>query len=301
MSKSASHAFVLAVITTLLMAGSPHADGAEQGTAVVRAVTLPPVSSGSVRFTGTPAGQKQLDANGTASLATELAIGRHVSTLAWISPELQSQGYVLTAITCDDPDSHGDLVSKSAMLELKKGKTATCIFQLSATQKDDGDSQQPGEPGDGAEQPPVEPPGDTREQPPGGVDTGRACTCPSEGRWAVVNHTGSMACTGAMSMTLPLKASRGSGRLEIRDGCATVHASGMGDDEADIDMYRQKDCSYAGKVGGERDGIPMIIRFHWKVKNSNRITGDLKSTVSQSGMTCKMSRTYELDYQGASG
>lgn len=102
-------------------------------------------------------------------------------------------------------------------------------------------------------------------------------------------------------MTFPLMASRGSGTLETRNNCATVHASGMSEDEADIDMHRQKGCSYVGTVGGERDGIPMQIKFRWKVENSNRITGDLKSTVSQSSMTCRMSRTYELDHQGTSG
>jgi len=48
----------------------------------------------------------------------------------------------------------------------------------------------------------------------------------------------------------------------------------------------------------EQDGIPMTINFHWNVENERRITGDLESTVTQQGMTCRMSRTYELDYDG---
>jgi hypothetical protein len=42
----------------------------------------------------------------------------------------------------------------------------------------------------------------------------------------------------------------------------------------------------------------MTINFRWTVESAQRITGDLKSTVSQQGMTCRMERTYELDYDG---
>ena len=66
--------------------------------------------------------------------------------------------------------------------------------------------------------------------------------------------------------------------------------------EASIEMHRVPDCGYKGSVGGSRDGIPMTIEFTWEVHTSERITGDLQSTFSKDGMTCEMSRDYELTF-----
>jgi hypothetical protein len=41
----------------------------------------------------------------------------------------------------------------------------------------------------------------------------------------------------------------------------------------------------------------MTITFRWNVESAERITGNLESTVSQQGMTCRMSRTYQLDFE----
>ena len=86
--------------------------------------------------------------------------------------------------------------------------------------------------------------------------------------------------------------------ITIGDGCATLIGEGMSDDEATIQMSRTDDCGYRGTVGGSQDGIPMTIHFTFHVQDSENITGDLHSTVSQSGTTCNMSRTYELTYSG---
>jgi hypothetical protein len=99
-------------------------------------------------------------------------------------------------------------------------------------------------------------------------------------------------------MVQPLKPARGRGSITVSDGCRRALAEGMSDDDASIDMTRQPDCSWTGSVGGSRDGIPMTINFRWTVESAQRITGDLNSTVSQQGMTCRMERTYELDYDG---
>jgi len=126
----------------------------------------------------------------------------------------------------------------------------------------------------------------------------QGCICPKQGSWKVNNHVGEMACTGSFSMTVPLKASRSSGTFEIQDDCETIVASGLSEDEETIVMHRVPGCGYKGSVGGSHEGIPMIIEFTWEVHSSERITGDLKSTVSQQGMTCNMSRDYELNFGG---
>lgn len=247
--------------TLLLAAGwSIDARAAETGTAVLRVETHP-AANGAVRFSGTPAGQVDLSHDGSATLRANVDAGQHLATLEWIDPALQNAGYRLAGITCDDRSSQrrsdGDVGTRTATFNLEAAEAVTCTFQLSP---------------------------------------GTACTCPKEGRWNVVNHTGSMACTGAMSMTLPLAASRGQGTLVPDASCNTVAASGMSDDEADIEMRVAPDCSYVGTVGGSRDGIPMTIKFTWNVENTERITGDLESNVSSNGVVCRMSRTYELDF-----
>jgi len=74
-------------------------------------------------------------------------------------------------------------------------------------------------------------------------------------------------------------------------------AQGMSDDEADIQMHLQPDCSWKGSFGGTRD-IPATIDFHWTLESQTRITGNLSSNFSQQGMSCSVSRTFELDFGG---
>jgi hypothetical protein len=251
------------VITMLLTGWSPWVEAASGGTAQLRVKTTPPAAAGMVRFEGLPAGEVSLSQTGTGLLSAEVADGRHVSTLAWIDPALVDAGYRLAEVACDDPSSerrsHGDLSRSTATFEIEAAETVACTFHLAIA---------------------------------------TACTCPKEGRWRVDNHTGSMVCSGVMAMTIPLKADRGHGTLTINDGCSRILAEGMSDDEADLDMALQPNCSWVGTVGGVQDGIPMTITFRWNVENERRITGDLESTVSQQGMTCRMSRTYQLDYDG---
>jgi hypothetical protein len=173
-------------------------------------------------------------------------------------------GFLLTEIRCDDGDSAdpstGDPQNGKATFRIEDGETATCFFVFTRFEQE--------------------------------------CLCPEEGRWRVSNHTGSMVCTGAMNMTVPLTASNSSGTLEILDDCATIIGSGMSDGEADIEVHLQEDCSYKGSVGGSQDGIPMVIDFTMEIQDSEWITGNLHSEVSQQGMNCIMSRTFELEFVG---
>ncbi|MCB1559964.1 MAG: hypothetical protein KDI75_02495 [Xanthomonadales bacterium] len=280
------------------MPGAQAADG--DGQVVVQVETLPPVSDRTVTFEGRPGGTLTLAGGGRGSLGVEASEGTLTSTMSSIDPRLTAAGYKLVQIRCDDLDSAnvstGDLGARRASFAVDRGESVTCTFLLEMRDDDDrgpGDSSQTdggdGEPG--GSNPP------DGSNPPGGEEA-PACTCPKEGRWRVNNHVGSMICSGPFSMNLPLAADSDTGRLIVNSDCSKVHADSMGDDEADIDMLLQPDCSWKGSVGGERDGIPMTIHFRWSVESETRITGDLYSTVSQQGMTCNMKRTYELDFEG---
>jgi hypothetical protein len=51
-------------------------------------------------------------------------------------------------------------------------------------------------------------------------------------------------------------------------------------------------------VGGGCGGIPMTIHFIWNLSSSESIVGELSSTVSKTGVTCHMSRRFDMDYAG---
>ena len=168
-------------------------------------------------------------------------------------------GYELTEIRCDDPESSGNVTEGKANFQIDAGKTVNCAFVLIAS----GD-----------------------------------CICPKEGPWNVNNLPGEMVCTGSFSMTTPLAPNRGAGTFKIEDDCKTIIASGLSEDEATLVMHRNNSCGYQGTVGGSQDGIPMTIEFNWSVTSDKEIEGSLHSMVSQQGMTCIMSRDFELDFAG---
>ena len=101
-------------------------------------------------------------------------------------------------------------------------------------------------------------------------------------------------------INMALKASRETGTLEIRDCGWTVVGIGMAEDTAPLTMRAVDATSgrYAGAVGGEQDGIPMTIEFNWELNSDESIVGELHSEVTQQGMTCNMSRPFELRYAG---
>ena len=252
----------LAIVSAFF--GSGLALAQSGGTAVVRVVTTPAYRDATVQLTGSPAGELRLDANGLAISSAPVNRGQHLSNLIRIDPALVNAGYSLADVSCDDTNSarrsSGDVRNSRATFEIEEGETVTCTFSLR----------------------------------PAAV----ACTCPKQGRWNVVNHTGSMICTGMMSMTMPLEASRSHGTLDVNARCDTIVAKGMSDEEADVTMSLQPDCSWEGAFGAEQDGMPTTINFHWNEVSEEHIAGNLDSTYSQQGVTCKMARTFELDFEG---
>jgi len=252
----------LAAATLALAALWCHAAAsASEGRAVVR-VEFEPAAGGVLGFEGAHAGPVRVPANGRASVDATLEAGTHVTRLVAVDPQLS--GWELTSIQCDDASSasasQSDVAARQASFAIDPGETVTCTFRF---------------------------------------EPGLACTCPREGRWQVVNHPGTMTCTGAMSMSMPLAPSRQVGTLTPDAACRTLRAEGLTDDDADIDMRLQPDCSWAGSVGGSQGPIPMQIDFRWTVSDGGRrIVGRLSSDMVQQGMTCRARREFSLDFDG---
>jgi hypothetical protein len=119
---------------------------------------------------------------------------------------------------------------------------------------------------------------------------------PKAGHWKVSNLAGRMVCGNMINM--PLTPSQETGTLEISDCGWTVVGTGMAEDTAQLTMRAvdQSSGRYTGTVGSAQDGIPMTIEFSWKLNTDEWIVGELKSQVTQQGMTCNMSRPFELKY-----
>ena len=80
----------------------------------------------------------------------------------------------------------------------------------------------------------------------------------------------------------------------------TVVGTPMAEGDAPLTMRAVDNTGsvYTGTVGGTQDGIPMTIEFTWNLNSDEWIVGDLKSSVTQQGMTCNMTRPFELRYGG---
>lgn len=260
------------------------------GSATVQVVTEPALGSGTFRFSGTPSGELNLTGVAGSLSASGLAAGSYNATLTRTDPAAVQAGYELVSVTCNDSDSKGGVLSRRATFEIADGESVTCTFLLTKVPEQTPQSDGPDSDADPSDEP------DSNADPdgsPGGLFG--ACICPREGPWTINNLPGQMACTGAANITMPLAPSTQSGNLEIRDGCNTIIGTGVSEDDATLVMQRQSDCGYQGTVGGSQDGIPMTIEFKWTVNSETQIVGDLGSTVSQQGMTCNMSRNYNMN------
>lgn len=247
---------------TLLLLSLCQAAAASDGRAIVR-VELEPAASGTLGFEGTPAGRVQVPASGVATLEAAVAAGSHASRLVFVDPALSS--YQLASVRCDDAasasPSRGDPAGREASFAVEAGETVTCTFVL-------------------------------RPQ--------MACTCPREGRWQASNHPGTMACTGGpIPLSMPLAPSRQTSTLTPNADCSSVLAEGMGDDEADIEMHRQPDCSWVGSLDIGSGQIPAQIDFRWTVMDDGRrIEGELSSRFAEQGMVCTVERGFSLESGG---
>jgi hypothetical protein len=270
------------------------------GSAIVRVETDPPGAPGNFAFTGVPSGTTVA---GGSLAANALESGSYAATASATAP-----GLVLADINCDDgasqAPSHGAVPTRTANFELDRGETVTCVFRFRKSDVADestaGAASGPQDPGAPAE------PGSGPGSEPGGVpgDSGGPGGCvapamvPKAGKWNVSNLPGRMVCGSLVNM--PLTPSQETGTLVVQDCGWTVVGTPMAEGNAPLTMRAVDNTGsvYTGTVGGVQDGIPMTIEFTWNLNSDEWIVGDLKSSVTQQGMTCNMTRPFELRYSG---
>lgn len=294
-------AMAVAAITVLPTAHAQQAGSGQIDVAIVTVKTEPPGMPGSFTFTGTPEGTTT---SGGSISQPGLESGEHTTSEAAAPPDL-----VLVSVTCDDSDSPspslGRVESRQATFNMDPGETVECVFLYRATNvAESGSAAAPGSgpgvapsvPGGGAGAP---------SAPSGGLGSPAAPTdceapdvVPRAGAWSVSNFPGRMVC-GTM-INMPLSPSQEDGILEIRDCGWTVVGTSLAEDTAPLTMRAVDATSgrYTGSVGGVQDGIPMTIDFEWQLNSDEWIVGDLSSEVTQQGVTCRMTRSFELKYAG---
>lgn len=276
--------------------GLPAVEARAQGSAVVRVIVQAPTAPASFDFTGTPSGS--VVAGGSLA-ASSLSPGSYTSSQATAATQA-----TLVGIVCDDAGSSapsvGNVAMRSATFNIETNETVTCTFTYAPERDVREESQERGDsPSDAGTNPFTDPDGDFEDFPDPANLPALAGTfaVPKAGPWDVFNHQGRMACTG---FTAPLAEARDRGTIEVRDGGRTLYGVGMSEGTAPLTMHAVPAITgrYAGSVGGSQDGIPMTIEFFWQLVTDEWIIGYLTSTVSASGMTCNMFRTYELEYAG---
>jgi hypothetical protein len=272
----------IGAVTLLTDAGAQEASPEDLGVAVVTVEVVPPGAQGRFKFAGTPEG---VTAAGGSISQAGVAPGEYTTVEVDAPRDLD-----LVSITCDDTDSgapsRGEIESRRATLHIEPRETVTCVFLYRAAGL--------------AEDSSTAPPGV-----PGGTPSAESVGCeapalvPRAGSWDVSNFAGRMVCGSMINM--PLRPSQANGVLEIRDCGWTVVGTGLAEDTAPLTMHAVDASSgrYTGSVGGVQDGIPMTIDFTWQLNSEESIVGDLSSEVTQQGMTCRMSRTFELKYAGS--
>jgi len=290
--------FAATAIGFSVFAGSAAAQGSAgntSGEAIIAVATQPPGAAGTFVFTGVPQGTASA---GAAISKTGLAPGAYTSVATETAPD-----FVLVGITCNDggsaSPSQGNVQARTAVFNIDPGETVTCVF-LHRSSKITGDSGGPAAPGEPGGSVPGGAPEPAGPAGPGSLTGPNGCMppdlVPKAGRWNVSNFPGRMVCGNMINM--PLTPSQETGTLEISDCGWTVVGTGMAEDTAQLTMRAvdQSSGRYTGTVGGAQDGIPMTIEFSWKLNSDEWIVGELKSRVTQQGMTCNMSRPFELRY-----
>jgi len=268
---------------------------ANSGTATINVELENPGTPVNFTFSGNPSGTVL---PGQSIVEDNLIPGVYTATESSGSP-----GFELVSINCDDNDSNGNTNTRTTRFNIGNGEAVSCIYLYrKKEQESEGTSSNipplPVTPGD-----PVEPPGSPPSSQPTPDVLQETSDCeppalvPNQGKWMISNLPGSMVCG---SMNIPLTPSSEPGTLQVLDCGRTVIGSGMTDDTAELTMHAVDSGSgrYTGSVGGEQDGIPMTIEFEWDVQSEAFITGSLHSEVSTQGMTCIMSRSYEMRFTG---
>ena len=283
-------------LVAALCTGSACAVADDGGRAIIRVESDSPDAAATFFFEGV--------VNGSATVGQSIS-QRGLNPGAYTAWQVGgAPGYDLVGITCDDDNSEGYVATKTARFLIDGNESVRCIFTFRKRRVDDTPSTQAPTPAaEPVQSEPDEasPPGQDNEGLPAEPTDPTVCTppelVPREGVWMVSNFPGTMVCG---PMTLPLAPSQEPGILTLRDCGWTVLGSGFSEDTADLIMKAsdQTGSRYTGAVGGAQDGIPMTIQFEWRVQTDSHISGSLYSEVTQQGMTCVMSREYEMSFTG---
>jgi prealbumin domain-containing protein len=104
-------------------------------TLIVKKLTVPNTAPTTFPFTG--------DAAGTIGNGQSITVGNLLPG-TYHSTEQVPFGWQLTALSCDDSDSTGDLGSATATFQLAAGETVTCTFTDTSTERIGGQGLTPG-------------------------------------------------------------------------------------------------------------------------------------------------------------
>lgn len=273
----------------------------DEGAAFITVAVEGPDTVASFDFSGVPSGH--MVAGETIGEA-DLPPGLYMTSETSGTP-----GYQLVSIRCDDNNSTGFTATGTTRFNIEKGETVTCIYLYKKAGSDDksvsfsNPISSTSAPADST--PPSPPPSEEVTLPQQEHDDTAAETqceapdlVPKEGMWMVTNLPGSMVCGPT---NLPLTHSRQSGTLKLLDCGWTVIGTGLSEGTAPLTMRAVDPSSghYTGSVGGEDDALPMTIEFEWDVQSETHISGQLHSRVSQQGIICNMTRSFDMNYTGS--
>jgi len=117
-TSTAAHVDEVRIIT----AGAPP----PPATIIVKKVTVPSGAPTQFAFTG--------DASGSISDGQSITVA-NLNPGAYTSTEQVPAGWQLASITCDDPNSSGNLATATATFHVSSGQTVTCTFTDTSTEK----------------------------------------------------------------------------------------------------------------------------------------------------------------------
>ncbi len=122
---------------------------------------------------------------------------------------------------------------------------------------------------------------------------------PLPGTWTATDFAGQMVCGGR---TIPMPAQEsGAGTLEVVDGGAKIIVSGIGDaQEVSIELNAEPTITgrYRGFLQMTEDGVPFTLNYIWQLVTDEYIVGFFTSDVTAEGISCTISRPFELVYVG---
>jgi len=241
------------------------------GTIVVRVSTDDPNDDARFEFDvlGTIA---TIAANDSFTLPTPVEAGDSASHPVLLRGPLA--GWELVSVECDDADSanrsHGSVPDQSAKYRIDPGETVVCEFELSSLGAGTAD------------------PLDDSER-----------VLPRSGEWSIKNSASEMKCGGR---NIDIGTSRpDSVTLEVRrDGDQLVGRSSVEGRNRRLTLKAKGADRYEGKRKEKAQGKNITFSYSWRVVSPKRMVGSAKAKIKAQGANCKITRSFEMTYEGSS-